>query len=214
MDKNNLADGRSLALFLRSLAVKKTPVDKKLLELLKTLNEDEGQRLITKQIHKFRTIELLLSKSTASDISEYLIIDSGANQIIIGNKDMLINMQPIQLNINGIDGTKTTVGTHIGTVLLKLEDETIIRIDDAIYAPSARGNVLATDVFTRLGYSLMHDADTYSVTHDNITQKIAMRLWNKLYACDLNYFNGQKIISLKTPPLLDMDVLLTESGQI
>lgn len=60
----------------------------------------------------------------------------------------------------------------------------------------------------------MHDEDTYNLTHDNITQKIAMRLWNKLYACDLNYLNGRKFIQLKTPTLLDMDVLLTESEQI
>ena len=150
-----------------------------------------------------QTIEILFAKSSSSDIGGTLVIDSGASQTIIGNGDMILNKQHVNVNINGN-----------GDRMLRLESGLIIRIDGALYAPEARSNVLATDVFTRLGYSLIHDDMSYSITNSNLIEKIGVRLWNKLYACDLEYCDGQNFIKLETPDILDVDVLISETAQI
>lgn len=108
-----------------------------------------------------QNIGILLAKSSSSDIGGTLVIDSGASQTIIGNGDMILNKQHVNVNINGNRDR-----------MLRLESGLITRIDDgALYAPEARGNVLATDVFTRLGYSLIHDDMTYSITNSNLIEK-------------------------------------------
>lgn len=45
-------------------------------------------------------------------------------------------------------------------------------------------------------------------------KKIGVRLWNKLYACDLEYCDGQNFIKLETPDILDVDVLIPETSRI
>lgn len=107
-----------------------------------------------------QNIGILFAKSSSSDIGGTLVIDSGASQTIIGNGDMILNKQYVNVNINGN-----------GDRMLRLESGLIIRIDDALYAPEARGNVLATDVFPRLGYSLIHDGMSYSITNSNLIEK-------------------------------------------
>ncbi|EDO14728.1 hypothetical protein Kpol_1075p6 [Vanderwaltozyma polyspora DSM 70294] len=174
-------------------------------KLLDRLNDDELRRLIKYNVDKSSTLAFYCEKNNLKlTVEESIIIDPGTSPTIVCNKKLITDLKPTSLEISGI--SSELVGVEFGTMTLRLENDDIIEITNALYAPSSKCNLLAIDVFKEHGYEVAYTLNGVCMLRDaflNATP-IGTQVENKLYFYDQMILIDEKFTTVQAFPAQDI----------
>ena len=117
------------------------------------IGNDEPSKILVLDIEStsvvLRTLRLNVQKSPGYNWDHELIIDSGANGSLVCERRLLTKIAPLQSKVRGIDDTLLLDVKGQGSLRIKLDNGSALKIGGVLYVPDSKFNLVSVDSITK-----------------------------------------------------------------